>query len=304
MAISEQWAELLEPGLRTIFNIQYSALAAASRVPLLFNQMGSQKASEYFLGVGGFGDWNNYKGTIEYDDPEQGFKTTLTHQEFVRGFKVERKLVDDDLYNIINQRPAGLAMGAMRTREKHAASVFNNAFSATYAGGDAIALCGSHPFSPSNASTQSNTGTTALSYDAVVATRKLMRAYEDDKGEIVSVNPDIIVVPPELEDVANKIVNTMNGASGQKPDTTDYVDNFVARQGIGYVMWDYLTDANNWFMLDSQLAKMHLLWLDRTPLEFSMDPTSDFNLEAKYRGYMRYSYGWSDWRWCYGHNVT
>ena len=304
MAISEQWGELLEPGLRTIFSTTYSALAASSRIPMLFNQMGSQKANEYFLGIGGFGDWEQYKGSIEYDDPEQGFKTTLTHQEFAKGFKVERKLVDDDLYNIINMRPQGLATTAVRTREKHAASIFNNAFTAAYAGGDAVALCGAHPFSPSNASTQSNTGTTALSYDAVVATRALMRAYKDDRGELISINPDTIVVPPELEKTANEIVNTMNGIAPQKPNTTDFADNFVARKGIDYVVWDYLTDANNWFLVDSVLAKMHLLWLDRVNIEFAMDPASDFNLEAKYRGYMRYSYGWSDWRFVYGHNVT
>jgi len=39
-------------------------------------------------------------------------------------------------------------------------------------------------------------------------------------------------------------------------------------------------------------------------LDFAMDPTSDYTLEARFRGYMRYSYGWSDWRWVYGHTVT
>jgi hypothetical protein len=46
------------------------------------------------------------------------------------------------------------------------------------------------------------------------------------------------------------------------------------------------------------------LWIDREDLGFEMDPTSDFRLEARFRGYMRYSYGWSDWRFVYGHNVT
>jgi hypothetical protein len=57
-------------------------------------------------------------------------------------------------------------------------------------------------------------------------------------------------------------------------------------------------------MLDSGLGKEHLLWVDRVPLEFAMDPTSDFTLESRFRGYQRYSYGWSSWEWVYGHNVT
>jgi len=299
MAISENWAELLEPGLKAIFFAQSDALAATAVRPQLFNVMGSTKAQEYFLGGGGFGDWEEYKGSIEFDDYDQLFKTTLTHSEFVRGFKVERKLVEDDQYGMINQRPRGLALAAERTREKHAASIFNNAFSSSYVGGDAVALCGSHPYSPENASTQANNGTTALSYDAVVATRTLMRSYKDDRGQLVPVNPDTILVPPGLEETAFGIMETLN-----KVDTGNYHANFVASKVNRVVVWDYLSDSNNWFLIDSAMAKIHLLWLDRTPLEFAMDPTSDFSLEARYRGYMRYSYGWSDWRWVYGHAVT
>lgn len=299
MAISEQWAELLEPGLRRIFELQRDALAAASLVPGLFNVVGSTKAEEHDLSVGGFGDWLEYEGAIEYDDHEQGFKTTYTHVEYVRGFKVERKLVDDDQYNIINRRPRGLALSAMRTREKHAASVFINAFDTNYVGGDAAALCASHAYSPSNSSTQSNAGSTALSYDSVVETRRLMREYEDDRGELIQVNPSVILHPPELEETASAIVNTLN-----KVDVADYHDSFIRRKGITNLSWDYLTNAKDWWFIDPQLAKLFLIWFDRVGLEFTMDPTSDFRLEARYRGYQRYSYGWSDWKFVYGHNVT
>lgn len=303
MAISEQWAELLEPGLRSIFYKQVDALAASAKAPLFFNIQGSTRANEYALGVGGFGDWQEYKGAIEYDDFDQGYKTTFTHTEFARGFKVERKLVDDDLYSIINARPAGLALAATRKREKDAASVFNNAFDATnYAHStEGQSLCdGAHPASPANtATTQSNSGTSALSRDEIISTRQLMRSYKDDRGELIQVMPDTLLVPPELEDEAYVIVNTQ-----QKPGSADNDVNFVNGMGLRVVVWDYLTDANNWFLIDSQLAKQHLWWFDRVPIEFAIDPASDYQLEARYRGYMRYSYGWSDWAWIYGHNVT
>lgn len=301
MAISAQWAELLEPGLRAIFNTQRDALVAESRIPALYNVVSSNKAQEHDLGMGGFGDWEQYAGRIEYDENDQLYKTTYTHVEYVRGFKVERKLVDDDQYNVINKRPSGLALSAVRTREKHAASVFNNAFSSSYIGSDGEQLCDTaHPLSPeTGARTHGNMGTTALDYDAVIATRKLMRAYVDDRGEMVPVNPNTILVPPELEDTAWQIANTIN-----KPGTADNDGNFVRSTGLRVIVWDYLTDPNNWFMLDPALAKLYLNWFDRVPLEFEMDPTSDFTLEARFRGYMRYSYGFSDWRWVYGHEVA
>jgi phage major head subunit gpT-like protein len=301
MAISEQWAELLEPGLRAIFEVQRDALAEASRIPMLFNVVGSDKAQEHDLGVGGMSDWEEYEGAIEYDDFDQLYKTTYTHVEYVKGFKVERKLVDDDQYNIISKRPRQLALTAMRTREKHAASVFNNAFSSSYTGGDEVSLCNdSHPLSPEHSGdTHDNYGTYALSYDNVVTVRRLMREYPDDRGELVQINPDTLLVPPELEESAWSIYETTN-----KVDTADWHANFVRAKLKGVIVWDYLTDANAWFMIDSGLAKLYLNWFDRVPLEFEMDPTSDFRLEARFRGYMRYSYGWSDWRWVYGNNPS
>ena len=301
MATSGQWAELLEPGLRALFNTQREALVAESRIPLLYGVQTSSKAQEHDLGIGGFSDWEAYKGNIEYDDNDQLYKTTYTHIEYVRGFKVERKLVDDDQYNVINKRPVGLAMGAVRTREKHAASVFINAFSASYTGGDSEQLCDTaHPLSPeTGAGTHGNMGTTALSYDSVVSTRRLMREFVDDRGELVAVNPDTILVPPELEQTAWEIVNTQ-----LKPGTADNDGNFARSKINRVLVWDYLTDANDWFMIDSGLARLYLNWFDRVPLEFEMDPTSDFTLEARFRGYMRYSYGWSDWRWVFGHQVS
>lgn len=306
MAISEQWAYLLDPGIRAIFEQQRTALAAASVIPQLFNVASSNKAVEYDLGVGGMADFEKYEGVIRYDDPEQLWRPSYTHEEYVKGFKVERKLYDDDMYNVINKRPAAFAIAAMRTREKHAASIFNNAFAAAgYTGFDGVTLCdGSHPNSPSNASTQDNEGTTALSYDAVVSTRELMRAFKDDRGELVPVNPDVLLVPPELEGTGNEIVKTMRGPNSQQPGTANYAANLVQDRGVKLVVWDYLTDANNWFLIDSQLAKLYLNWFDRAPLEIALDPRSDFDLEARWRGYMRYSYGWSDWRFVYGHAVA
>lgn len=298
-SIFEQWTELHEPGLRAIFEQQRDALAAESRIPMLFNVQGSSKAQEHDLGIGGFGDWKQYRGTIEYDNAEQGFKTTYTHVEFARGFSVERKLIDDDQYNVISKRPRGLAMAAMRTREKDAANIFNRAFNSSYVGGDSVELCGAHPYSPDNATTFDNSGSTALSATSIEATRRLMRTYVDDRGELIQVNPDTILVPPELEATAYVAVNTPLITGSPNNDL-----NFVASKSWNVIVWDYLTDANNWFMIDSSMAKMFLNWFDRVPLEFASDPTGDFNLEAKFRGYMRYSLGWSDWRWVYGHEVA
>jgi phage major head subunit gpT-like protein len=303
--ISQNWPILLEPGLRAIFELARQPIIEQSRIPNFFNVTTSQKAQEHDQGLGGMSDWNEYGGQIEYDDTELGYKVTYTHKEYAKGIAIERKLVDDDMYNIINNRVSLLALTAERTREKHGASVFDLAFSSAQVGGDSKPLCASdHPASPVNATTQSNAGSTALSYDSIIATRKLMRAFKDDTGELTPIMPDTILVPPALEETAyyatRAVVEPTDGTTASEPTNPNY----VRSKGFNVVVWDYLSDTNNWFMIDSSLGKRHLHWFNRVPLEFAFDPTGGYDLVARYRGYMRYSYGFSDWRWIYGHAVA
>jgi len=48
-----------------------------------------------------------FKGTVAYDDIEQGYDVTYTHVRFAKGFKVERDLVEDDLYGVISKKTDG-----------------------------------------------------------------------------------------------------------------------------------------------------------------------------------------------------
>ena len=56
-------------------------------------------------------------------------------------------------------------------------------------------------------------------------------------------------------------------------------------------------------MADSRMMKMFFIWLNRIPLEFGRDKDFDTFI-SKFSAYMRYSYGWVDWRWIYGHLVS
>ena len=127
-----------------------------------------------------------------------------------------------------------------------------------------------------------------------------MRAFVDDRGELVQVNPKLLLVPPELENTANEIIKTMRGSNSQQPGTANYEANLLQDRGLNYVVWDYLTDSTGWFLIDLTLAKLYLNWFDRVVEEVALNPLSNFQLEAQWRGYMRYSYGWSDYRWVIG----
>jgi hypothetical protein len=67
-------------------------------------------------------------------------------------------------------------------------------------------------------------------------------------------------------------------------------------------VWHYLTDTNNWFMVDTVRKNQMLLWYERVALEFGREPDFD-TFQTKFRAYNRFSYGWKDWSFIYGHNV-
>ena len=68
-------------------------------------------------------------------------------------------------------------------------------------------------------------------------------------------------------------------------------------------VWHRLTDASNWFMIDSVLIKKFLLWWDRVKGDFNYDRDFD-TMVAKWSVYERYTAGHTAWQPIYGHNVT
>lgn len=293
----EQFGYLLDPGLRKIFMDEYEM--PDGLLDQLYGVEKSSKAMEYDYGIGGIGDMQQFDGTIPYTDFEGQYRISYTHKEWVNGMKVERRLVDDDQYNIINKRPQSLALSAKRTREKHGASVFNSAFNTSvFTGGDGSALCASDHSREGTSTAQSNSGSSALSATSLATARLAMRDFTDDTDNLITARGDTLVVPPELEQTAYEITQ-----SEKKVDSAENNKNFIKSLGYKVLVWDYLSDTNNWFLIDSRYAKMFLKWFDRIPTEFNKDKDFDTYV-AKWSVYTRYSYGFSDWTWCYGNNVS
>jgi len=262
----------------------------------LFNVMTSAKAAERNRGTGSMKLVPEYNGSIEYDEFDELDLSTYTHKHYVKGVRIPVTLIEDEEYNLINQMVQEHAMSFARTRAYHMVSVFNNAFSSTYTGPDGKALCATN-HSSGTKPYFNNKGTSALSHDAVVATREAMRGWKDENGHILLLNPDTIIVPVGLEAEADEIVNSV-----QRSDNANNAIN--ANRRLGYIVEPLLSDSNNWFVVDSLMARTYLKWYDRVAPSFTEDPTSDYNLEMKMRGRMRYSFGWDTHVWVYGHEVA
>jgi hypothetical protein len=304
---SGNFADLLAPPLVRTFNLAMGR--PQPMIDMLFKVETSTRYEEQYQGLGAQGLVPPFEGTVPYTDFDAGYRVDIRNYEFAQGLQIERRLVDDQQGQQITGRAQSMADAFGITQETDAANVFINAFTdsgtnrmgASTNGADGVALLSAaHPHSPANTNnTQSNEGTLALTIDNLDTTRQNMRNFTDDAGQLLGINPDMLLVPPELERTATQLVSER---AIYEPGSAQFDVNMFSGR-FRPVVWNRLTDANAWFLIDSTLMKQHLIWQWRIRPEFTQ--AEDFDgLTAKYRGYMRYGIGWTDWRWIFGHNPS
>jgi hypothetical protein len=236
---------------------------------------------------------------VSYDSEIQGFTTRYTHVAYALGYIVTKEELDDNLYEQVSRRrSAALAMSFRQTKENVGANIYNRAFNGTYLGGDGVALCStSHP------NTSGGTFANKPSVDADLSEASLEDAltaimgFQNDRGLLINVMPKSIVVARQNWWNANRILK-----SAYTPSTANNAVNvLVATNALpeGIVMNHYLTSPNAWFVRTN--IQNGLKYYSRVGIQFDQD--NDFDtMNAKAKGYERYSFGWTDPRAIYGVN--
>lgn len=300
MQIRENWQELLEPGLRRIFDKHLGRKRDYLRV--IYNVETSNKAFERHMGVGSLGlmrDWDETGRQVAYEDFSKSFIATYIHRKFSLGLTIERELLEDDQYGEIRKRVRLLADSVYYTRQVHAASVFNNAFSANHLGPDGKPLCApDHPLAPGSDKTFSNVTDEPLTADAVERGRIAMKSWTDDKGNLLPVEPDTLIVPPALRKQALVIAD-----SDKEPDTADNNVN-VWKGALRVIEWDFLTNPKAWFLVDSSRMKEFLHWFDRRVPNLERSGENFDTEVGRWKVVGRWSFGWDDPTFIYGSTGT
>lgn len=293
-AIRPNFADTLAPELAEVFFDRYEA--EPEMMPSIFKVKTSDRDREIESAVSGFSllQQTSELGPLDYEDPNQMYRTTYTHLKYTKGFKVSQELMEDDQHNVIRAMPEALGKAAKRTQEYWAASVFNNGFSTSYTSyGDAKPLFStSHPRADGGTaqSNASSTGITLTETNLETARIAFMK-HLDDKGQRIVLRPSDILVPVDLEKTANIIVN-----STLRPGTANN-DYNIYKGAMGVKAWEYLTSTTAWYLLD---MRQHLLtWYWRIRPEFKQDNAFDSDA-ALYKTRVRFSFGWSDWRGAWG----
>lgn len=224
------------------------------------------------------------------------------HLELALGYYITRQAIEDNLYKAqFNPANLGLQESFQQTKEILAASVLNTAtvYNSNVVGDGQPLLSASHPYDGGTwANTPSGTQLDLNESTLEAALIQIRTQWVNLAGLKIFARGRKLLVPPQLEYVAKRILGTEN-----RPGTADNDINAMRATGQlpeGYEVLDFLTSAYSWFVLTN---KKGLLYLERMPFETDMqvDFTTD-NLLVKARE--RYSFGYYNPRAIWGTTPT
>ena len=296
--VSENFGKLLYPGLRKVFFETYDEIP--EQFPKIFNVQTSSSATETDYGMGAFGDWEERTSevsTVAYAKIKEGGEVTYKHKAFTKGFMIGRELYDDEKYGQMKKMAKALARAGRAKVEKDAISLLIKGFKKTspeFVGIDGLSLFhDAHTLVDCSSKTCSNVLTEALSEESLKKAIKMMSEQLDEAGNLIQMKATKLIVPPALEDTAIRLLKSTHLPGSQDNDTNAYL-----KDRMEIVVMDYLGATAGgsdkvWFLQDGSRHELNFFW--RVKPEFKNEEDFD-TFVAKYRGYMRYSFGFSDWR--------
>jgi hypothetical protein len=298
MAISRaQLLKELLPGLNALFGLEYAKYGEQHKE--IYETETSERSFEEEVKLSGFSaaPVKAEGAAIAYDNAQEAFTARYTHETIALGFSITEEAVEDNLYDSLSSRyTKALARGMAYTKQVKAASILNTGFTAGVTYGDGVTLFSTqHPLisggvNSNRPATPADLNETSLE-NAVIQ----IAAWTDERGLLIAAKPKKLVVPPALQFVATRLLETE-----LRVGTADNDINAIKNNGSipgGYTVNNFLTDTNAWFLLtDVPNGLKHFV---RSPLANSMDGDFDTG-NVRYKARERYSFGVSDPLGIYG----
>ena len=294
MAISRaQLLKELLPGLNALFGLEYARYGEEHKE--LYEMETSERSFEEETKLAGFGaaPVKNEGQAIAYDNAQEAWTARYNHETIALGFSITEEAIEDNLYDSLSARyTKALARAMSYTKQVKAAYLLNAAFTGTgnptY--GDGKVLCATdHPLV--NGAANSNRPATGADLNETSIENAVIQiaAWTDEKGLLIAAKPKKLIIPPALQFVATRLLDT-NLRVGTSDNDINAIKNNGSIPG-GYAVNHFLTDTNAWFLLtDVPNGLKHFV---RVPI--SNDMQGDFETgNVRYKSRERYSFGASD----------
>ena len=292
MAISRsQLLKELLPGLNALFGLEYEKYG--DEAAAIFETESSDRSFEEETKLSGFSaaPVKGEGSAIEYDNAQEAWTARYTHETVAMGFSLTEEAIEDNLYDSLSSRyTKALARAMAYTKQTKGAAILNNAFAAGTTYGDGQPLCSTvHPLVSGGVNSNTPAVAADLNEASLEAAVIQIAGWTDERGLLIAAKPSKLVIPPALQFVATRLLDT-----DLRVGTADNDINALNNNGSipgGYTVNNYLTDTNAWFLMtDIPNGLKHFV---RSPMSTSMDADFDTG-NSRYKARERYSFGVSD----------
>jgi len=287
---------------------KYAKAYKNSLIPVLFDEIQSDNATEAISEMVGALDFKEWNGEFTYGEVKEGNSKVWTPLVWQAGMKYDRFLLSNAKLVNLKTENGMFALGAARTRNACAGGIFTYADQTSFTvngvslnwtlTANGLPLAYDSQTSANYSTTQDNLEALELTEENLETVCQKMFDTKDENGKEAQLNPDTLVVPTALRKKALEIV----GSTG-KSDTGDNNVN-VYDGNLTVVVFDQFRKQSTktgqpWCVMDSQAAKESLKWINRLEsgddyelLSWKDEPTQVWSLGS----IMWYSAGAYDWR--------
>lgn len=300
MLINKQNLDLIFKNLKTTYNKAFETTETTwQKVAMLVPSSGSENNYHWIKNFPRMRLWGGDKAVKSLE----GHSYTIVNDDWEATIEVDRNHIDDDNLGIYAPQAQMAGWSAKQLPDEIVSDLFNKAFESRCYDGQYF-FDTDHPVGKG---VVSNKGTMVLSVATFAAAqgsfgaaRTALRKMKDDEGRPLNINPNVLVVPPALEDIANALMKNERLEDG-KPNPY---------KGTAEVVVDaHLTSDTAWFLLDTTKPVKPLVYQERKKPVFVQQTTMDsdnvfMRKKFRYGAEARAAGGYAFWQMAFGSTGT
>lgn len=241
--------EQLWPGIYTIFGSEYADYV--DQYDYIYETRQSTKAYEEYVSEAMFGlapQKAEGAGTM-FDQAAEVWKGRVEMLAYALGFIVTREAVNDNQYFDLVPRYTRALKRSMRITKEVRAGAFADAAFTTSKTGDGKAICATdHPLKSGGTLSNRGAANADLNETSLEAAIIQIGDFVDERGLKISVNARRMVVPRQLQFVAERLMRTTGGRVGTSDNDIAAIHTMGAVPE-GYRVNNYLSDPAAWFLI-------------------------------------------------------
>ncbi|MGE4296942.1 MAG: Mu-like prophage major head subunit gpT family protein [Desulfovibrionaceae bacterium] len=282
--------------LKTAFHKAFDAAPSQwDKIAMLVQSTGKQNDYAWLSNFPRMRKWVGAKAIKALE----AFKYSIVNDDWEATVGVKRNDIEDDNLGIYGPQVQMAGFSAKQLPDEIVFALVDNGFASLCFDGQYF-FDTDHPVAGASVSNKGvavlSCATLAAAQASYGAARTALREMKDEEGRPMNITPNVLLVPPALEDMANLLMTTERLEDG-KPNPY--------RGTATVVMSAHLTSSTAWLLLDTTKPVKPIVYQERKKPVFvqQTDTSSDavFNLaEYKFGAEARAAGGYAFWQMAYG----